>query len=149
MVSARLDRATLAVEWLRANDDFHAAIVRAAGAPILARLLELVRSQFSGQALWSTHGTGTALRRIVDPGLAEHRLVRETMATGAAEAARRIMERHVIGAGEIVTELLREVGPNRQTGSQTAAVAQASHTSRSRRDPKLKRFAHLILRTAH
>ena len=61
-------RATLAVEWLRANDDFHAAVVRAAGAPLLARLLELVRRQFSGQALWSTHGTGTALGRIVDPG---------------------------------------------------------------------------------
>ena len=111
------DRATLAVDWLRANDDFHSIIVRAAGSPMLARLVTGVRRQFSGQALWSADGD--ALRRIVDPGLTEHRLVRETMEAGAGEAARSVMERHVIGAGEIVIELLREVG-EAPLGSQNA-----------------------------
>jgi DNA-binding GntR family transcriptional regulator len=110
------DRATLAVDWLRANDDFHSIIVRAAGSPMLARLVGGVRRQFSGQALWSANGR--ALRRIVDPGLAEHRLVREAMAAGASEAARSVMERHIVAAGEIVVELLREVEQSPPLGSQ-------------------------------
>ncbi|MEO8687253.1 MAG: GntR family transcriptional regulator [Solirubrobacteraceae bacterium] len=102
-----VDRATLAVEWLRANDEFHATIVRASGSPMLERLVDGVRRQFSGQALWNARGA--ALRRIVDPGLTEHRLIREAMLAGAPEAARSIMQRHVVGAGEIVKTLLRDV----------------------------------------
>lgn len=104
---AAADRPALAVDWLQANDAFHAVIVRTAGSPLLARLLAGVRRQFSGQALWNADRD--TLQRIVDPGLTEHRLIREAIAVGAADAARRVMERHVIGAGEIVTELLRDV----------------------------------------
>jgi DNA-binding GntR family transcriptional regulator len=100
-------RPGLAVEWLQANDAFHAVIVRTAGSPLLARLLAGVRRQFSGQALWNADRR--TLQRIVDPGLTEHRLIREAIAVGAADAGRSVMERHVIGAGEIITELLREV----------------------------------------
>jgi DNA-binding GntR family transcriptional regulator len=74
-----------------------------------------VRRQFSGQALWSADGD--ALRRIVDPGLTEHRLIREAMLAGAGDAARSIMQRHVIGAGEIVKDLLADVGATRNSGS--------------------------------
>lgn len=110
------DRATLAVEWLRANDEFHATIVLAAGSPMLDRLVHGVRRQFSGQALWNAGDA--ALQRIVDPGLTEHRLIREAMLAGAPEAARSIMQRHVVGAGEIVTALLRDVEIDRSSGSQ-------------------------------
>jgi DNA-binding GntR family transcriptional regulator len=98
------DRSTLAVDWLRANDEFHAIIVRASGSPMLGRVLDSVRRQFSSQALWESDGD--VLRRIVDPGLIEHRLIREAMQAGAADAARDVMRRHVIGAGEIVRALL-------------------------------------------
>jgi DNA-binding FadR family transcriptional regulator len=83
---------------------------------MLARLLAGVHRQFSGQALWNANRD--ALQRIVDPGLAEHRLIRETMAAGAADAARSVMERHVIAAGQIVTELLSEVDKAPSVGSQ-------------------------------
>ena len=58
-------RATLAVEWLRANDDFHAAIVRAAGAPLLARLLELGSQavQRAGPVEHARNGNGAAADR--------------------------------------------------------------------------------------
>lgn len=98
------DRSTLAVDWLRANDEFHAIIVRASASPMLERVLESVRRQFSSQALWESDGD--TLHRIVDPGLIEHRLIREAMRAGAADAARDVMRRHVIGAGEIVRALL-------------------------------------------
>jgi DNA-binding GntR family transcriptional regulator len=101
------DRAALAVHWLRANDAFHSVIVGAAGSPLLTRLLAGVHRQFTGQALWA--GDRRALQRIVEPGLTEHRLIREAMAIGAALAARAVMERHVIGAGQIVTDLRRGV----------------------------------------
>jgi DNA-binding GntR family transcriptional regulator len=110
------ERASLAVEWLQANDEFHVSIVRAAGSPMLARLIDGVRRQFSGQALWSADAD--ALRRIVDPGLTEHRLIREAMVAGAGDAARSIMQRHVIGAGEIVKDLLADVGATPSSGSQ-------------------------------
>jgi DNA-binding GntR family transcriptional regulator len=112
---AAADRSTLAVEWLRANDEFHGIIVGAAASPMLARLVESVRRQFSGQALWATDGE--ALRRIVDPGLLEHHLIREAMRAGAADAARDVMRRHVVGAGEIVKALLENVEPTAKTGS--------------------------------
>jgi DNA-binding GntR family transcriptional regulator len=110
------EQASLAVEWLRANDEFHFTIVRAAGAPMLARLVDGVRRQFSGQALWNADAD--ALRRIVDPGLTEHRLIREAMLAGAGDAARSVMQRHVIGAGEIVKDVLADVGVKRNSGSQ-------------------------------
>ena len=107
------DRSTLAVDWLRANDEFHAIVVRAAGSPMLERVVASVRRQFSSQALWKTDGD--ALRRIVDPGLIEHRLIREAMRAGAPDAARDVMRRHVIGAGEIVCALLENVGSQNRT----------------------------------
>jgi DNA-binding GntR family transcriptional regulator len=107
------DRSTLAVEWLRANDEFHAIIVGASGSPMLERVVDSVRRQFSSQALWESDGD--ALRRIVDPGLVEHRLIREAMGAGAADAARDVMRRHVIGAGEIVRALLSNVGSQNRT----------------------------------
>jgi DNA-binding GntR family transcriptional regulator len=107
------DRSTLAVDWLRTNDQFHAIIVRAAGSPMLERVLESVKRQFSSQALWESDRD--ALRRIVDPGLLEHRLIREAMRAGAADAARDVMRRHVIGAGEIVRALLENVGSQIRT----------------------------------
>jgi DNA-binding GntR family transcriptional regulator len=107
------DRSTLAVDWLRANDEFHAIIVRASGSPMLERVVESVRRQFSSQALWETDAD--ALRRIVDPGLIEHRLIREAMGVGAADAARDIMRRHIIGAGDIVRALLEQVGSQLRT----------------------------------
>jgi DNA-binding GntR family transcriptional regulator len=110
------DRSALAVAWLQANDDFHSTIVHASGSPMLERVVDGVRRQFSGQALWSADRV--ALQRIVDPGLTEHRLIREAMLAGVADAARSVMTRHVIGAGEIVRELLRDVENDHNSGSQ-------------------------------
>jgi DNA-binding GntR family transcriptional regulator len=112
---AHADRSTLAVEWLRANDEFHGIIVRASGSPMLGRVLDSVRRQFSGQALWDSDDA--ALHRIVDPGLLEHRLVREAMTVRAPDAARDVMRRHVVGAGEIVRALLEDRG--HRVGSET------------------------------
>jgi DNA-binding GntR family transcriptional regulator len=111
------DRSTLAVDWLRANDEFHGVIVRASGSPMLERVVDTVRRQFSGQALWETDGD--TLRRIVHPGLLEHRLIREAMQAGAPDAARDVMRRHVIGAGDIVRALLENVGRTAKMGSET------------------------------
>jgi DNA-binding GntR family transcriptional regulator len=109
------DRSTIAVDWLRANDEFHRIIVRAAGSPMLERVVDTVRRQFSGQVLWETDGA--ALGRIVDPGLLEHRLVREAMLAGAPDAARDVMRRHVIRAGEIIRALLETATMGSQTST--------------------------------
>ena len=110
-------RSTLAVEWLQANDEFHGIILGASGSLMLKRVVDTVRRQFSGQALWETDGE--ALRRIVDPGLLEHRLIREAMLAGAPDAARDLMRRHVLGAGEIVRALLEHVDGTARMGSET------------------------------
>src|SRR4051794_27589946 len=47
------EREQTAFVWTAANDRFHEAILRAAGAPLIERLIAGLRRVFSGEALWS------------------------------------------------------------------------------------------------
>lgn len=106
--SEERERASFA--WTEANDRFHAAIMRAAQAPLLERLVRDLRRVFSGEALWSP---GSAADRLYEANLRQHDAIRHALAAGNRDAARTLVHDHVLDSWAMLQSVLAEAAATR------------------------------------
>lgn len=102
------ERASFA--WMEANDRFHAAILHAAQAPLLERLVGDLRRVFSGEALWSP---GSAADRLYEANVRQHDAIRHALAAGNGDAARTLVYDHVLDSWTMLLSVLAEAAATR------------------------------------
>lgn len=100
------EREQASFAWNAANDAFHDAILGAAGAPLIERLITGLRRVFSGESLWRP---GSAADRLYERNLLQHDAIRFALAAGNADAARTLAYDHVVDSWELLRAVLAEV----------------------------------------
>lgn len=108
------DFPALTTEWVHANEAFHDVILRAAAAPLVARMAKSMRRVFHGQSIWATH---TKVDELYEENLRQHRAIHEAIASGSARGARILATEHVLSSGRLLEAILDEL-EGRQLGSE-------------------------------
>lgn len=112
--SAERERASL--DWIAANDAFHEAILAAAQAPLIGRLISGLRRVFSGESMWAP---GSAADRLYQVNVRQHDAIRHALAAGSADAARTLAQDHVLDSWQMLKAVLAEA----PTGAEPGATA--------------------------
>jgi DNA-binding GntR family transcriptional regulator len=89
------------------NEDFHAAIHRAARNHRLQRIIDELQGFFPKDYVWRAMHSSEELREV---NCQEHRRVREAIHVGDGKSARREMSRHIMHAQTILLPYLDEHG---------------------------------------
>ena len=98
-------RSRAAVEWVRANDCFHDIIIEAAAMPVLEGLISDTRRTFSGEASWAE---GSAADTLYEVNLRQHDAILAALRAGSADAARLLMEDHILDSWRLLDSVVRE-----------------------------------------
>ena len=86
-------------DWIRGNDLFHLVIQDAAGNQRLRGTLADLHRSFPRDLTWIVLGESS---HLLDENVAQHAAVLDAIERRDAEAARRRMVDHVLGAGDLV-----------------------------------------------
>ncbi|MEJ3657970.1 GntR family transcriptional regulator [Actinomycetes bacterium KLBMP 9759] len=97
------ERASIA--WVAANERFHGAIITAADAPVIERLIAGLRRVFSGEALWSP---GSAADNLYETNLRQHDAIRHALAARNGQAARVLVQDHITDSWRLLESVLDE-----------------------------------------
>ena len=99
------ERSTASYEWVSANDRFHTVIIRAAGLPVIERLISGLRRVFSGEATWSQ---GSAADELYGTNLRQHAAIRGALVARNGIASRHLMEDHIRDSWRLLQAVLDE-----------------------------------------
>ena len=119
---ADLDQATrsrAAVDWVRANDEFHGIIIESAGLPVLGTLITGLRRSFSGEASWAE---GSAADALYAANLCQHAAIRAALRAGNAQAAKTLMEDHILDSWRRLEAVVDESGAANFSSADIPAV---------------------------
>jgi len=92
-------------EWIHGNDLFHLVIQEAAGNQRLATMLADLHQSFPRDLTWIVLGESS---HLLEENVAQHAAVLDSIERRDADAARRRMVAHVLGAGELVVRRFEE-----------------------------------------
>ncbi len=101
------EREAASLAWIAANERFHNAIIDAAGAPLIARLITSLRRVFSGESLWEP---GSAADTLYVTNLRQHDAIRHALAAGNGHAARVLVADHVMDSWRLLQAVLDDAG---------------------------------------
>lgn len=99
------DREHASYAWVAANDRFHNAIIGAADAPLIERLITGLRRVFSGESLWAP---GSAADTLYETNLRQHEAIRHALAARNGEAARVLIHDHIMDSWRLLQAVLDE-----------------------------------------
>jgi DNA-binding GntR family transcriptional regulator len=94
---------TLFVQWMQANYAFHDVIYEAAQLPRVEQLAKSARRTFIGERVWAARAE---LDELFAKNDMQHRAIREAIAAGSAEGARRLAREHVLSSGTLIEAVL-------------------------------------------
>ena len=94
---------TLFVEWMQANYAFHDVIYEAAQLPRVEQLAKSARRTFIGERVWAARAE---LDELFAKNDLQHRAIREAIAAGSPEGARRLAREHVLSSGTLIEAVL-------------------------------------------
>jgi DNA-binding GntR family transcriptional regulator len=86
--------------WARANDQFHEAVLAAAGNERLRRTIRDLHKAFPRRVTW---GALEADSTLLTENVEQHHAVLVAIEARDPDAARAAMRRHVLRAGELIT----------------------------------------------
>ena len=92
-------------DWIDGNDEFHLAVLDAAGNERLRAALADLHVSFPRDLTWIVLGESS---HLLEENVAQHAAVLEAIERRDAEEARRRMVDHVLSAGELVVRRFEE-----------------------------------------
>jgi DNA-binding GntR family transcriptional regulator len=100
-------------EWMAANDSFHLAIQEAAGNRRLRTTLADLHQSFPRDLTWIVLAENA---RLLEENVAQHEAILAAIERHDPVDSRRLMEEHVLTAGELVTRRFEEHGLGEEPG---------------------------------